>query len=91
MTECSSNKRGHKVPGNTKDQIRKIKKNKIENLKNLGQKRAQKWAKTDQNMVKIKTNDCHHFSGSKLHNIMALAVCTRCFKNVGKKWAKKGA
>ena len=71
--ETTSNKRGHKVPGNTKDQIRKIKNKKQNiffiylsiffhfenklfffwNFRNLGQKRAQKWAKTAQKMVKI--------------------------------------
>ena len=51
---------------------------------------AKKWAKTAQKMVKIKKNDCHHFAGSKLHNIMVLAVSTRCFKNFGPKGAKKG-
>ena len=54
----------------------------------MGQKRAKKWAKTAQKMVTIKKNDCHHFFGSKLHNIMVLAVPTRCFKNMGQKWAK---
>ena len=45
-------------------------------------------------MVKIQKIDCHHFSGSKLHNKMVLAVFTQCFKNwgpkMGQKWAKDG-
>ena len=50
----------------------------FENLKNLGQKWAKNGPKTAKKMVKIKKNYCHHFSGSKLHNKMVLAVFTGC-------------
>ena len=41
-------------------------------------------------MVKINFFYCHHFSGSKLHNKMVLAILTQCFKNLGQKRAKNG-
>ena len=51
-----------------------------------GQKMGQNGPKNGENLK----NGCHHFSGSKLHNIMVLAVCTRCFNNMGQKWVKNG-
>ena len=65
-------------------------KKKNEHFKNVGQNWPQNWPKTGKKMVKIKQIYCHHFSGSKLHNKMVLVVFTRCFTNLGQKWAEMG-
>ena len=46
--------------------------------------------KTGQKMVKIQNIYCHHFSGSKLHNKMALAIFAH-FKNLGPKMSQNMA